>query len=323
MSELKAGSMIAVSAPYEQISHLVKDGVDVAAHNTDHSVVLSGPISEIEPTHEGLVALGVSVTRLHTSHAFHSTMIESCLDEFADLLATVKFSRPSIPFISNLTGTFALAEQVMTPEYWCQQARQPVMFAQGISTLAAQSDRRFLEIGPGRSLTGLIAMITRRSSCASALVRDAKSTTPDRVVFYRGLAQFWANGGQIDWKTYFPSDIKPLLSLPTYVFDNHQHGLQAKTFDTAKVITNSGRQIFSDWFYRASWKTEAALPVTQALRLSDYSYTPRPTAKSSVKLFQTNFTPLGATDGAIQTLRLRANQDDPAAFCGSDTTGYV
>ena len=40
-------------------------------------------------------------------------------------------------------------------------------------------------------------------------------------------------------------------------------------------------------------------PLTWALRLSDYSYTSPPTAKSLVKLIQTNFTSLGATDGTI------------------------
>ncbi|MEU3458316.1 acyltransferase domain-containing protein, partial [Micromonospora sp. NPDC006766] len=73
------GVMVAVAAPESAVLPLLVDGVDIAAVNGPASVVLSG----VEDAVQAVVnTLGVKATRLNTSHAFHSHLMEPMLDEF-------------------------------------------------------------------------------------------------------------------------------------------------------------------------------------------------------------------------------------------------
>ncbi|MHC5721310.1 MAG: acyltransferase domain-containing protein, partial [Nostoc sp.] len=92
---------------------------------------------------------------LHTSHAFHSQMMDSILLPFQEQVRKISLNSPKIPFVSNVTGTWITPAQATDPKYWVKHLRQTVRFSEGIAELLQQSKRILLEVGPGRTLSTL------------------------------------------------------------------------------------------------------------------------------------------------------------------------
>ena len=82
-------------------------------------------------------------------------MLEPILAEFGAFCRTIRFSAPTIPYVSNLTGTWVTAADVTDPDYWVRHLRDAVRFSDGIATILADPNRVLLEIGPGRTLASL------------------------------------------------------------------------------------------------------------------------------------------------------------------------
>lgn len=94
--------------------------------------------------------------RLHTGHAFHSRLMAGVSGPLAELAATLTHRAPSLTLVSDLDGS--LFEDGRHPDagYWARHAREPVRFGDGLRTLRELGCDSFLEIGPGRTLTGLV-----------------------------------------------------------------------------------------------------------------------------------------------------------------------
>ncbi|HEY0096953.1 MAG TPA: type I polyketide synthase, partial [Archangium sp.] len=154
VQRLPPGAMLAVTLPEEEATRL--PGVSVAALNAPGMTVLSGPLEAIEAVERQLLARGVGCTRLHTSHAFHSPMMDPAVDELRSTLVGMKLSAPKLPFVSNVTGTWISAAEAKDPGYWARHLRQPVRFSEGVAELLSDPDRVLLEVGPGRTLGSLV-----------------------------------------------------------------------------------------------------------------------------------------------------------------------
>ena len=118
------------------------------------SVVLGGKqaVAEIE---QRLRSDGVPVTRLHTSHAFHSQLMDQAVPLMEQAVAGVKRSLPEIPFLSNVTGNWIRAEEAQIPAYSGVHIRAKVRFADGLAGLFREPDTILLEMGPGTGLASL------------------------------------------------------------------------------------------------------------------------------------------------------------------------
>ena len=101
--------MLAVMAPAETLEQFVGGDVSLAAMNAPGFSVLSGPDRLIDEVEAALSRESVAARRLHTSHAFHSAMMDPILNEFEELVTRVPLSAPAVPFATTLTGDWAKA----------------------------------------------------------------------------------------------------------------------------------------------------------------------------------------------------------------------
>ena len=129
--------------------------------------MLSGPNEPIARVEATLAGESVLTRRLHTSHAFHSSMMDSILPEFEEHVARFKLSMPAIPFVATLTGEWADAA-VTQPSYWSAQLRSTVRFADSIHKVMdgkspAGKNPIFLEVGAGNTLTTLVSETAKRN----------------------------------------------------------------------------------------------------------------------------------------------------------------
>lgn len=126
-------------------------GLVVANDNSPQQVVLSGPRTALPDAVSQARELGLRAMELDVTGAFHSPMMSSALPEFEAALAITDFREPEVPVISAVT-----AEPFTDPRRELADAlTSPVRWRETLLALHELGVSRFLEVGPGRVLTGL------------------------------------------------------------------------------------------------------------------------------------------------------------------------
>ena len=118
---------------------------------------ISGPAEKVADALRRLEAAGIECRALHTSHAFHSTMMEPALKPFEVLLATVDAGAADDSRTSRMSPEpGSRRSRRRSPAYYAAHLRQAVRFEAGVRTLAAEPSLFLLEVGPGNVLTTLV-----------------------------------------------------------------------------------------------------------------------------------------------------------------------
>ena len=105
MQELPGGSMLAVFLSEKDIQPFLGKTLSLAVINGPSLCVVSGEKEAIEDWEKQFSKKNVDFRHLHTSHAFHSRMMDPILDTFTEQVKKVGLDPPQIPFVSNVTGT--------------------------------------------------------------------------------------------------------------------------------------------------------------------------------------------------------------------------
>ncbi len=266
MQAVPPGAMLTVSLPGAEVEELLARHPDLslAATNAPRRAVVAGPFAAMDRLEAELGERSVSSRRLHTSHAFHSSMMEPALAPFRAALQSVAFSAPKLPYVSNVTGAWITAEQATDPEYWLRHLRGTVRFAEGLTTLFEEPERALLEVGPGTSLAQLARQHPDRGSRpVVASARQAKEEQDDLAVLLTALGQLWMGGVAIDQKKFFSGQKRHRVVLPTYPFERRRFFIEPASDMLAAMSAQQGakRLDFENWFYVPYWKPSSpALP---------------------------------------------------------------
>ncbi|NES83520.1 MAG: alpha/beta fold hydrolase [Moorea sp. SIO2B7] len=201
MQQLPAGSMLAVPLPEQDVESLLGQELSLAVINGPSQSVISGPTDAIALLQNQLDQQGLEYRRLHTSHAFHSKMMEPILDSFTNQVKQVSLNPPQIPYLSNVTGTWITAEQAVNPRYWAQHLRQTVRFSQGVQQLLKQPETILLEVGPGRTLSTLTKRHSQKAVEQLVLtsVRHPRQQQSDLGFLLTTVEQLREAGVPVDW----------------------------------------------------------------------------------------------------------------------------
>ncbi|MCC3422540.1 MAG: acyltransferase domain-containing protein [Microcoleus sp. PH2017_01_SCD_O_A] len=228
MQQLPAGSMLAVPLTEQQVKPLLGNKLDLAAINGASISVVSGATEAVDELEQKLKEKGVECRRLHTSHAFHSQMMEPILEPFTEQVKKVKLKSPKIPYISNVTGNWITAEEATSPSYYAQHLRQTVRFAEGLQQLLNQPNQILLEVGPGRTLNTLAKQHHNKPSEQIILssLRHPQDQKSDVAFLLTTLGQLWLGGVQIDWSQFYADEQRYRLPLPTYPFERQRYWIE-------------------------------------------------------------------------------------------------
>ncbi|HEY0170313.1 MAG TPA: acyltransferase domain-containing protein, partial [Pyrinomonadaceae bacterium] len=274
MQSMPGGRMAAVGLTEEEVLRLLPGDISLAAVNEPASCVVSGPPEAVERFEEELAGRGVGFRRLHTSHAFHSAMMEPVLEAFTREVRQARLRAPEIPFVSGLTGTWITAEQATDANYWARQLREAVRFSRGLRELLAEPERVFIEVGPGRTLTALAARHTEgRGRVLVPSLRHSKEEAPDASVMLESLGRLWLAGVKADWRGFYEGERRRRFPLPPYPFERQRFWLEprARSAGRPEAADDGAAGVkklnLSEWFYLPSWKP--SLPPRPAEELRD------------------------------------------------------
>jgi acyl transferase domain-containing protein/acyl carrier protein len=216
------GQMVAVFADPKYVEEIANEypQVSVAAYNGPNTV-LSGPGADLEQIVATCGNDGVRCSRLETSHAFHSELLEPVLGEFESYAARLQFAVPTLPLICNRTGAVLTADTPLDAQYWRRHSRQPVQFAESVHTVAALGCSVLMEIGPQPVLTGAAVQIWPEHLAAPRAIVSLRKGVGDRRQIAEALAAAYVSGHR---PTFAALHRQPRrrLELPTYPFQRRR-----------------------------------------------------------------------------------------------------
>lgn len=228
MQSMQPGVMLSVPLPEDEVQPLVEGLLEIAVVNSQSRCVVSGSATAADEFEARLKQRNLLCQRLYTSHAFHSSMMEPMLEPFQQAFDGIRLNPPQIPFISNLTGDWIDAHDVVRPAYWADHLRNTVRFAAGLKMLLAELAFILLEVGPGRVLTGLAKQIG--AQCHTSLPHSTE-TIDDQQFLLATLGKLWLSGAPVDWLSYYRNERRRRIPLPAYPFQRQRYWIEPRKPD--------------------------------------------------------------------------------------------
>ena len=232
MQPLPEGSMLSVREPAEKLRERLHDAeLAIASENGPALCVVAGPTAKIDALARRLEADGIVCKGLHTSHAFHSPMMDPVIEPFAAVVSRMALSPPRIPFVSTVTGTWIKAEQATDPMYWARHLRETVRFAEGVRALWAEKDMLLLEVGPRTTLATLARQQVTDRAAQVAISSLGDEPEAEWTSLLKAAAQLWTNGVTLD-RARLHEGKRRRVPLPTYPFERQRFWI-----DRAHAVT--------------------------------------------------------------------------------------
>ncbi|WP_110934009.1 type I polyketide synthase [Paenibacillus bouchesdurhonensis] len=272
MHSAPAGAMLSVRLSEQDLAPLLHERLSVAAVNGTALCVVSGTIEDIEKLEKLLMEQGEAISRLHTSHAFHSSMMEPVMEPFIQQFHSIDLHKPTIPYISNVTGTWISSEEAGSAEYWSRHLRGTVRFADGLGELLKDDKAVFVEVGPGNALSAFVRRHPGKGAGHQvvSLVRHPKNQINDSEYLLQQLGRLWLAGARIDWRSYYANERRLRTALPTYPFERRQYwvdppreidilkqGFQGKSLSVSDAQRNKSavkKATVGEWLYTPAWE---------------------------------------------------------------------
>ena len=194
-------------------------------------------------------------------------MVDPILDAFQAHVEAITLQPPHIPYVSNVTGTWASAADVTSPQYWVRHLRHTVHFAAGLDEVLQDPERILLEVRPGRALTTLAQSHPKRGTERVMLTSlpPAGQGLPESALLLQTVGRLWLSGVQLDWSGFYVHEQRQRVPLPTYPFERQRYWIDARqqaSETAAEVMTPATtwhkKPDVADWFYMPSWKRSIA-----------------------------------------------------------------
>lgn len=167
-----SGKMVAVlNTPVEVIEQACKEAsqlgvVTPANYNTPSQIVIGGEVVAVDRAVELLQEAGAKrLIPLNVSGPFHTALLESASQKLAQALEDVEFNDFACPLVGNTEAKVMEKERIA--ELLTRQVKEPVRFYESIEVMQEAGVTRFIEIGPGKVLSGFVKKIDKTAQLAN------------------------------------------------------------------------------------------------------------------------------------------------------------
>lgn len=165
--ELQASTMAAVlgleNEVVEKVCAEIEGTVVAANYNCPGQIVISGETDAVMKACEALTEAGARrCLPLAVGGAFHSPLMEPAREELAEAIQKTTFHRPFCPIYQNVSTT-AVTDPKEIQENLNKQLTSPVKWTQSVQNMIKDGATTFVEVGPGKVLSGLVKKIDRKA----------------------------------------------------------------------------------------------------------------------------------------------------------------
>ena len=224
----EGGEMVAVMADEEQVKEALAAHVgelSIAGYNGPAQLVLSGASRAMHLVREELGRAGIETRKLPISFASHSPLMAPILARFAEVTATVRYTPPRLPVVSNVTGELA-GPDIATADYWVRHVSAAVRFQQGIETAWAHGCRIFLELGPQHTLVALGQKCVPEQE--GVWLASLRKSVKDGTQLMTALGHLFVQGIDVQWSALHEGTASRRVALPTYPFQRKRYWAEAR-----------------------------------------------------------------------------------------------
>ncbi|SNR35418.1 acyltransferase domain-containing protein [Actinomadura mexicana] len=212
------GAMVAVLLGADHLAEYLDGELSLSAADGPRLSVVGGRVTAVERLERRLAAEGVASLRLPTRHAFHSAMLQPFEEAMRELAAEPALCPPTIPLLSNVTGTWLTGAQATSPHYWAQHMSRTVRFEDELAELWRLPAPILLEVGAGRTLGTLVQQHPGRRPDGTVLgTLPTTARDSDVAGVFTALGRLWVEGVDMNWPALFPD--RPRERLPQLLFD--------------------------------------------------------------------------------------------------------
>ncbi len=267
MDEVPEGGMLSVQLPAKELLPHLGHELDLAAANSPQLSVASGPVVLLDQLAAKLTSHGIESQRVRINIAAHSRLLDGILDRFRQYLRSIRLNEPTLPIISNRTGTWLDPQRARDPEYWVEHLRNTVLFADGIATLLEAPDRVFIEVGPGNTLGSFARQGPQApAQRVFASLRHHQDPVPDDVYFKTVSARLWAVGVKLDTSKLWQSAPRR-VPLPTYAWQHASYWIEPGVGHAVlgkEDIRPQRLEELDRWFQAPRWVQQGVLDTDES-----------------------------------------------------------
>lgn len=227
MQAQPSGGMLSVRLPYTEVEARLPAELSMAAENAPGSCVVAGPLAALDTLRAQLDSEQVANRMLRTSHAFHSSMMDSVVAPFRAAVDAVALAAPRIPIVSTVDADWLDGRTARSADYWARHLRQPVRFAPAVAKVLDTRARLLLEVGPRSTLASLAKQqaLARHDATAIASLSDAPGQELHAMLAAAG--HLWCRGAAIDPALFDRRRVRHRVRLPTYPFEKQRYWVEA------------------------------------------------------------------------------------------------
>ena len=150
----------------------------IANFNSPNQAVIAGNTEAVNRAVELLSGVAKRVIKLKVSAPFHCALMKPAQDKLALDLESLKFSEPETPVVTNVDARATTASDELR-DALVRQVSAPVRWVESMQLLIEQGAGTFIEVGPGKVLSGLMRQISRDVKMLN--VEDAASLETTRA----------------------------------------------------------------------------------------------------------------------------------------------
>lgn len=246
ISKLTPAKMLVVSSTKEEIKKYLKEDQEISCFNTPKSLVIGSSIEKIDLLKKRLNDNSIAFLELATSHAFHTSLVDPILNEFAVLVEKVEFKKPKIKMISSVRPNI----EIFDGKYFVNQLREAVNFNEAIRTQIDQ-DVVFIDFSPKGVLNSFVKSHYKETNSQWELVNIHQSVVEKELLSVtKSLAGLWCLGVDVSLDSFITRENHRRVPAPLYKFRKNKYWIEYNNksgdFMNKQDILNELKELFED-----------------------------------------------------------------------------
>lgn len=212
------GAMAALELTPDEITELVRgnDNVDIGVYNSPHQTVVCGVLADVHALVAQVEARGLSAKLIRSTVAGHCPLVDEPAALLGKVCPDVSAKLPSVPIYPTAV-TDPTAPVVFNTDYWVQNVRRPVRFAQAVTAALNDGYTTFVEISPHPVLRVAITETAAAHHVPASVLETLRRCDDESSQFHTSLGALVAAGHTM------PSVPGRLIDLPATPWRHAEH----------------------------------------------------------------------------------------------------